>query len=48
MVDGSTVVPEDLAGHGAGDSPQIHLERLDPSTGEELENRRLKWKANDV
>jgi hypothetical protein len=35
--------PEDLAGHGSGDGPHIHLERLDPETGEVLENWHLRW-----
>jgi hypothetical protein len=33
----------DLAGHGANDSPHVHLERLDPATGEVLENWHLRW-----
>jgi hypothetical protein len=35
--------PEDLRGHGPSDSPHIHLERLDPKTGEVLENWHLRW-----
>lgn len=35
--------PEDLQGHGPGDGPHIHLERLDPDTGEVLENWHLRW-----
>jgi hypothetical protein len=35
--------PEDLAGHGPGDSPHIHLERLNQKTGEVLENWHLRW-----
>lgn len=34
---------EDLAGHGSGDSPHIHLERLNAQTGEVLENWHLRW-----
>lgn len=33
----------DLEGHGPNDSPHIHLERLDPSTGVVLENWHLRW-----
>jgi hypothetical protein len=35
--------PEDLTGHGPGDSPHIHLERLNAKTGEVLENWHLRW-----
>jgi len=35
--------PEDLKGHSANDSPHIHLERLNPKTGEVLENWHLRW-----
>jgi RHS repeat-associated protein len=35
--------PNDLVGHGTGDSPHVHLERLDPITGEVLENWHLRW-----
>jgi hypothetical protein len=35
--------PEDLRGHGPSDSPHVHLERLDPTTGEVLENWHLRW-----
>ena len=35
--------PEDLAGHGPNDSPHIHLERLNPKTGEVLDNWHLRW-----
>jgi hypothetical protein len=35
--------PEDLAGHGPADSPHIHLEHLNPKTGEVLENWHLRW-----
>jgi hypothetical protein len=35
--------PDDLAGHGGGDSPHVHLERLNPETGEVLENWHLRW-----
>jgi RHS repeat-associated protein len=34
---------QDLSGHGPGDTPHIHLERLDPQTGEVLENWHLRW-----
>jgi RHS repeat-associated protein len=34
---------EDLEGHGPGDSPHVHLERLDPDTGDVLENWHLRW-----
>jgi hypothetical protein len=33
----------DLEGHGPGDSPHVHLERLNPETGEVLENWHLRW-----
>ncbi len=33
----------DLTGHGPNDSGHIHLERLDPVTGEVLENWHLRW-----
>jgi len=33
----------DLEGHHPGDPPHIHLERLDPETGEVLENWHLYW-----
>jgi RHS repeat-associated protein len=33
----------DLEGHGPNDSPHIHLERLDPSTGVVLVNWHLRW-----
>jgi RHS repeat-associated protein len=35
--------PEDLAGHSSKDSPHIHIERLNPETGEVLENWHLRW-----
>jgi hypothetical protein len=35
--------PNDLMGHGAGDSPHVHLEQLDPATGEVLQNWHLRW-----
>jgi hypothetical protein len=35
--------PNDLLGHGPGDSPHIHLEQLDPRTGEVLQNWHLRW-----
>jgi Flp pilus assembly pilin Flp len=35
--------PEDLNGHGPKDSPHVHLERLNPKTGEVLENWHLRW-----
>ncbi|EPX63273.1 hypothetical protein D187_005679 [Cystobacter fuscus DSM 2262] len=35
--------PEDLKGHRPGDTPHVHLERLDPKTGEVLENWHLRW-----
>jgi len=35
--------PEDLKGHESKDTPHIHLERLDSSTGEILENWHLRW-----
>jgi hypothetical protein len=35
--------PEDLEGHGPTDSPHIHLEHLDPATGEVLKNWHLRW-----
>lgn len=34
---------EDLSGHDAGDTPHVHLEKLDPATGEVLENHHLRW-----
>ena len=34
---------QDLQGHGPGDGPHIHLERLNPSTGEVLENWHFRW-----
>ena len=33
----------DLAGHGPNDTPHVHLEQLDPSTGEVLINWHLRW-----
>ena len=33
----------DLKGHGAGDSPHIHIEKINPKTGEVLENWHLRW-----
>ncbi|MBU2705399.1 hypothetical protein KCM76_05380, partial [Zooshikella marina] len=35
--------PEDLRGHKPTDSPHIHLERLNPITGEVIENWHLRW-----
>jgi RHS repeat-associated protein len=35
--------PEDLVGHGPNDGPHIHLERLNPDTGEVLYNLHLRW-----
>jgi hypothetical protein len=35
--------PQDLKGHSPMDDPHIHLERLDPETGEVLENWHLRW-----
>ena len=35
--------PEDLQGHRPGDTPHVHIERLDPKTGEVLENWHLRW-----
>jgi RHS repeat-associated protein len=35
--------PQDLAGHGPADGPHIHLERLNPETGEVLQNWHLRW-----
>jgi hypothetical protein len=35
--------PEDLQGHRPGDTPHVHIERLDPRTGEVLENWHLRW-----
>lgn len=35
--------PNDLAGHGPNDGPHVHMERLDPRTGEVLENWHLRW-----
>lgn len=35
--------PGDLKGHGPSDTPHIHLERLNPDTGEVLENWHLRW-----
>jgi Flp pilus assembly pilin Flp len=35
--------PADLEGHGPADSPHVHLERLDPVTGEVLENWHFRW-----
>ena len=35
--------PEDLKGHGPSDSAHVHLERLNPKTGEVLENWHLRW-----
>lgn len=34
---------DDLRGHGPGDTPHVHLERLNPITGEVLENWHLRW-----
>ena len=36
--------PDDLHGHGPTDSSHVHIERLDPKTGEVLENWHLRWK----
>ena len=36
--------PNDLEGHGLEDTPHIHLEKLNPKTGEVLENWHLRWK----
>lgn len=33
----------DLGGHGGKSDPHIHLEKLDPSTGEVLENWHFYW-----
>jgi hypothetical protein len=35
--------PTDLTGHGPGDAPHIHIEHLDPVSGEVLENWHLRW-----
>jgi hypothetical protein len=35
--------PDDLLGHSPADSAHIHLEKLDPKTGEVLENWHLRW-----
>lgn len=35
--------PKDLAGHGPGEAPHIHIEHLDPVSGEVLENWHLRW-----
>jgi hypothetical protein len=35
--------PNDLTGHGPGDSPHVHLEQLDPETGEVIQNWHLRW-----
>ncbi|VAW62671.1 Rhs-family protein [hydrothermal vent metagenome] len=35
--------PGDLKGHGPNDTPHIHLEKLNPKTGEVLENWHLRW-----
>jgi RHS repeat-associated protein len=35
--------PNDLIGHGPIDTPHIHLERLNPLTGEVIENWHLRW-----
>lgn len=35
--------PNDLEGHGPNPRPHVHLERLDPKTGEVLENHHLQW-----
>jgi hypothetical protein len=33
----------DLSGHEPGDTPHVHLERLDPDTGFVIENYHLRW-----
>jgi hypothetical protein len=38
--------PTDLTGHGPMDSPHIHLEHLNPKTGEVLENWHLRWEES--
>ena len=35
--------PGDLKGHSSKDSPHIHLERLNPKTGEVLDNWHFRW-----
>lgn len=35
--------PNDLRGHEPDDTPHVHIERLDPKSGEVLENNHLRW-----
>jgi RHS repeat-associated protein len=37
--------PDDLEGHGPDDTPHVHLERLNPETGEVLTNWHFRWQA---